>query len=900
MPASVEAELLITGLWEMLVSVLPALATTARVTRASTSAGLRRTDTGERLPGSGGLHIYLLVKDGTDIPRFLRALHDRCWLAGYGWYMVGAGGQLLERSIVDRMVGASERLIFEGAPICVLPVEQDIESRRPVAVHGDVLDTMRECPPLMIAENARLSELKTKAAHRLAGEIGNARADFIAKKAKHLSDRTGMPLQAAKRTIERQCEGVLLPGVELIFDDPELAGCTVADVLARPADFEGATLADPLEGIEYGRCKAIVLRRRDGSPWIHSFAHGRTIYNLRLDAEAARAALEAADPSSVIETLIELAAVADLNAAELEELIELAANRSGTGKRSIAAAIKDAQKQRDEQRKSEEQDKRFAERRDPRPMLIAPAADDPWLPQMETLNEVLGRGQTSASIPPTRDINGVAARARKAAVPNTHAFTNANDAQEDGQTTPQLPPPEQWVISCMNEMEVAEMIEKHIDFVEPNGRSVHLPMPFVRHYVKRDDSALPFLAAISTAPLVLADGRQLAPDGLDRERGIAFIIAKELRKVVPEREDCDASAARKAMQFLCDEWLVDVATDFAGKCTVIAAALTIIERSLLPERLAFFVTAGKRGGGKTTLLNMLIMAVTGLRATAGAWSSNEEERRKALLGYFLSGMSYILWDNIPRGSKVSCPHIERSCTSASYADRRLGVSETVETAASAVHLFTGNNIAPKGDLASRSLCIRLAVDRHDPENRPFKHPDPIGWTEQHRAEILAALYTTLLGNPMLAEPQNTASRTRFKLWWRLVGSAVEHGARLLGQELDFQKLFLDQEHDNDEEAVDLAAALNAMNEQWSSLIVDNFKAAEVADFINYDDFNPNSAVLREFLLGRSSGNEKASAKTVGRKLRNYVDSPVLYGGRTLTLCAKTQRSNEVVYFIETT
>jgi hypothetical protein len=520
---------------------------------------------------------------------------------------------------------------------------------------------------------------------------------------------------------------------------------------------------------------------------------------------------------------------------------------------------------------------------------------------MNALNEVIGHGQRLASMPPMRDINGVAARARKAVVPNTHAFTNANDGQEDGQkTTPQLPPPEQWVISCMNYMEVAEMIEKYIDFVDSSGRSVHLPMAFVWHYVKRDDEALPALAAISTAPLVLPDGKLLAPNGLDRERGIAFIIAKELLKVVPQRKDCDASAVRQAMQFLCDEWLVDVATDLAGKCTVIAAALTIIERSLLPERPVFFVTAGKRGGGKTTLLNMLIMAVTGLRSAAAAWSTNEEERRKALLGYFLSGMGYILWDNIPRASKISCPHIERSCTSAFYTDRRLGVSETVATAASAVHLFTGNNIEPKGDLASRSLSIRLVVDRHDPENRPFKHPDPIGWTEQHRAEILVALYTILLGNPMLAEPQNSAGKTRFKLWWRLVGSAVEHGARLVGQELDFQRLFLDQEQDNDEETVDLAAALNAMNEQWCSMIVDNFKAADVADCINGDDSNPNSAILREFLLGETPRGVKASARTIGRKLKNYVDSPVPHGGRTLTLRTKTQRSNEVVYFITST
>src|SRR5262249_33693181 len=244
------------------------------------------------------------------------------------------------------------------------------------------------------------------------------------------------------------------------------------------------------------------------------------------------------------------------------------------------------------------------------------------------------------------------------------------------------------------------------------------------------------------------------------------------------------------MKFLCDEWLCDVATDFTGKRTLIAVDLTIIERSLLPDRPAFWVTAGVRGGGKTTTLMMLIMAATGERAAAAAWSPVEEERRKALLSYFLSGVSYILWDNIPRGSQISCPHIEKSCTAAYYSDRRLGVSEMVATAASTIHFFTGNNIGPCGDLASRSLRIRLAVDRTDPENRAFRHPDPIGWTESHRAEILRALYTVLLGNPMLGSPPDAEAKTRFKVWWRLIGSAVEHAARLAGRDLDFQSLFL--------------------------------------------------------------------------------------------------------------
>ena len=242
------------------------------------------------------------------------------------------------------------------------------------------------------------------------------------------------------------------------------------------------------------------------------------------------------------------------------------------------------------------------------------------------------------------------------------------------------------------------------------------------------------------------------------------------------RQPCAQSTKRESLilTYFFDHG--DVATDYDGKCTIIAAALSLIERCLLDQRPTFFVTAGRRGGGKTTTLTMLIKAVTGIWPAAAAWSTNEEERRKALLSYFLYGVAYILWDNIARGTQISCPHIEKSCTAAYYSDRKLGVSEMVATAASAIHFFTGNNIGPRGDLASRSLQIRLELDRYDPENREFKHPDPIGWTDNMRAEILGAFYTILLGNPTLKKPRNAPMRTRFKLWYRLVGSAVEHAA----------------------------------------------------------------------------------------------------------------------------
>jgi hypothetical protein len=450
----------------------------------------------------------------------------------------------------------------------------------------------------------------------------------------------------------------------------------------------------------------------------------------------------------------------------------------------------------------------------------------------------------------------------------------------------------------MNEMELAEMIEQHIDFVDDDGRSVHLPMQFVRHYLQRHDGPLPTVVAIATLPIVLADGGLLAPDGLDRSRGIVFEIQKEARAMIPDPKNCTKEAVRQAMRFLCDNWLCDVATDYAGKCTLIAAALTIIERSLLDERPAFFVTAGRRGGGKTTLLHMLIMAVTGMRPAASAWSNNEEERRKALLSYFLYGVAYILWDDIARGSQISCPHIERSCTAKFYIDRKLGVSEAVATAASTIHFFTGNNIGARGELASRSLHIRLTVDRPDPENREFKHPDPTGWTDNNRAEILRALYTILLGNPQLKTARDAPAKTRFKMWWRVVGSAVEHAAKLNGEEIDFQKLFLKQEEKEDEDSVSLVDALTVLSETWP----EGFRATDVAQLINYSIREEDALTLREFLYPSTPASLMPGPRSVGKRLADHVDDPVKSGDRTLILRKKEDTTGptkgSLTYYIQ--
>ncbi len=112
----------------------------------------------------------------------------------------------------------------------------------------------------------------------------------------------------------------------------------------------------------------------------------------------------------------------------------------------------------------------------------------------------------------------------------------------------------------------------------------------------------------------------------------------ELEALLPKSADSTPEAVAEAMRFLTHEWLCDLAADYDGRSVVVACALTILERLLLRERPAFFVVAGQRGGGKTTTVNMVSLAVLGHLAAAAACSPSEEERRKALFSYLREGV----------------------------------------------------------------------------------------------------------------------------------------------------------------------------------------------------------------------------------------------------------------------
>jgi hypothetical protein len=473
-----------------------------------------------------------------------------------------------------------------------------------------------------------------------------------------------------------------------------------------------------------------------------------------------------------------------------------------------------------------------------------------------------------------------------------------------------LPPPEHVLLTKLTDTETAETIERYIDYQDIDARSVRLPLVFVKAYrQQRFASPLPIVTSVATMPIILADGTMLSGHHLDRGRRILFRVPSGLEALLPAPEECTPDAVAEAMAFLTNVWLVDVPCSYTDKVKLIALTMTILERAILPARPGYFITAGRRGNGKTTVLMMLAWAALGEMVSASAWSVVPEERRKALLAYMGATVPLIAWDNIPRGSTITCPHIDRALTSHTYTDRILGLTENRTVPAFTVHAWTGNNIGPKGDTSSRSQIIRLDANRPDPENRSFTHADPIAWTNVNRGRILRKIYTILRGNPRLAGADTSPRQTRFKVWHHLIGAALEYGAlwhceRFAEHDpncppvaVAFKDEFL-RNDDDDEHDHALAIVLRMLRAKWPG---QNFTAALLANWIS-NSYDPAAHEFsREFLPALDAATERSqpangqySPMVMAFRLRAIHDAPtkVEYPTGSKVLCLRYDADHE--------
>jgi hypothetical protein len=170
----------------------------------------------------------------------------------------------------------------------------------------------------------------------------------------------------------------------------------------------------------------------------------------------------------------------------------------------------------------------------------------------------------------------------------------------------------------------------------------------------------------------------------------------------------------------------------------------------------------------------------------------------------------------------------------------------------------------------------------------------------NRAKILGSLYTIMLGNQQFVTKK--PPKTRFKDWWHLIGSGIEHAAGICGEKADFKDLFLVPET-TDVDVTTLGDALTAMERNWPER--KRFTAGQVAKLINsvggeggFVEGTTDDDTVRDCFFPTDK-EFTFSAKKVGVKLTNYIGQPVMYGEEVLILKGgKNTHTNSQEYWVE--
>src|SRR3954470_4832590 len=137
---------------------------------------------------------------------------------------------------------------------------------------------------------------------------------------------------------------------------------------------------------------------------VHSFAHGRTVYELRHDAMTIEAALHTAAKGDVPDILERLILQANLEPEREHDLLKLAAKLGEVLITSLKTRLKFAKAAQKRRQVSDRREQRAATRKDTRIELLAPESDAERTPVLRSLDEVLCAVQDPE--PPMRDIQG--------------------------------------------------------------------------------------------------------------------------------------------------------------------------------------------------------------------------------------------------------------------------------------------------------------------------------------------------------------------------------------------------------------------------------------------------------------------------------------------------------------
>jgi hypothetical protein len=233
---------------------------------------------------------------------------------------------------------------------------------------------------------------------------------------------------------------------------------------------------------------------------------------------------------------------------------------------------------------------------------------------------------------------------------------------------------------------------------------------------------------------------------------------------------------------------------FAGRSDFLQAVgllLSPFVRQAIDDAFPLFgVEASTRGSGKGLLVDCVSIVATGACLPITTLATDESEVRKKITSLLLRGSQIACFDNV---SRVDSASIAAVITSTMWSDRMLGHNQQVDLPNKAIWIYTANNPQLSGEIARRTVRIRLSPETERPwERTGFRHPDLRSWVKSNRADLVRAALTLIHNWIAKGCPAGSRSLGSFESWASVVGGILEatgatDAAEFLANRDDFQR-----------------------------------------------------------------------------------------------------------------
>jgi len=726
------------GFVQAIRHIIPGFENVGYVERKSTSSALFNEESLEEFEGSGGVHLYVPVADGSDIKRALEVIQARAWLAGFGAIKVSKSAAVLVRSIVDISVGAPERLIFEGAPTLAKPLKQ--HPRDAIAIEGDVLDTHLALGDLTVDEK-RLFERMVSAAEQAVKPVLDEIREIAIERAVADAIARGVPEARARdhatKTYSQSANRILFPTQSFLFDDPQIGTVSGGDILANPENFAGKTCADPLEvNDKHGRVMrnkaVVVVGEQHGDVLVYSQLHGGIRYILRHDEGSIRDAIEKATPCdlNLVPKFIEMMCAGDgaspVSEAVESTLLELVGKKTKAGKKAVKAELKKAR------------DARTAHRResgiannDTRRVVVVDGNN-----LAQTADEVL-----RVLVEGTTDISN---KSGQLVIPGWVEYEQLRHGRKFVTQTP--------CITVLSSAALLDHLTREISFVRNTAKG---PVPALPPKALLDAilsrtqyPGLQTLRCVVAAPFLRADGTIASAEGLDARTGIFHHRDPrcDLTHMIATPTRDDALTAVKTLRELLVEFpFADRPADGStgvDESVILAGILTCFVAGAVNRAPGFGVTANAAGTGKSYVFTLISLLATGRDAAMHQAPKDDHEFDTIIEGAVMEGQAHLFVDNVTKTLGNSA----RFCQVLTQRWMKIrpffskGADLEIENILNV--WVNGINLRVTDDVTRRFLLANLVTSMERPEQRRFE-TSPEDLIRRDRGRYVGAALTIM-------------------------------------------------------------------------------------------------------------------------------------------------------------